>query len=87
MRAPAAPTGVARTGTSEHPVVGLRRKIAEKMVESKLEFRISHTLRKLMSRSESASSTSECNERSGSTQVDLPTIHHAGLDKGNAQPP
>ena len=35
MRAPAAPTGVARTGTSEHPVVGLRRKIAEKMVESK----------------------------------------------------
>ena len=35
MVAPAAPTGVARTGTTEHPVVGLRRKIAEKMVESK----------------------------------------------------
>ncbi len=35
MTAPATPTGVARTGTSEHPVVGLRRKIAEKMVESK----------------------------------------------------
>ncbi len=35
MVAPATPTGVARTGTTEHPVVGLRRKIAEKMVESK----------------------------------------------------
>jgi len=35
MTTPATPTGVARTGTTEHPVVGLRRKIAEKMVESK----------------------------------------------------
>ncbi|MDP6906357.1 MAG: dihydrolipoamide acetyltransferase family protein [Candidatus Thalassarchaeaceae archaeon] len=35
MSTPAAPSGVARTGTTEHPVVGLRRKIAEQMVISK----------------------------------------------------
>lgn len=31
----AAPQGVARSGVTEHPVIGLRRKIAEQMVKSK----------------------------------------------------